>query len=60
MDTYEVVSLSACEGGSAGAAEGAARSGLRGCERGQDIVAPETTSSPSTDGRRPANNKNNN
>ncbi|CAJ36696.1 hypothetical protein RCIA106 [Methanocella arvoryzae MRE50] len=50
----KAVSLSACEGGSTGAAEGAARSYRRGCERGPDIGAPETTSSPPSGGRRPA------
>ncbi|WP_269446493.1 hypothetical protein [Methanocella arvoryzae] len=41
MDAYEVASLRACEGGLTGAAEGAARSYLRGCEPGPDGTAPE-------------------
>ncbi|WP_424358367.1 hypothetical protein [Methanocella sp. MCL-LM] len=40
MDAYVVASLSAYEGSSTGAAEGAAMSYLRGCERGPDGVAP--------------------
>ncbi|MGA9138687.1 MAG: hypothetical protein WBZ29_00580 [Methanocella sp.] len=41
MNAAEGALLSACEGTRPGAAEGAAGSCLRGCERGPDGGAPE-------------------